>query len=660
MGTFLRKFKDPRFLFKLALIALVYYVSARFGLSLAFTTRHVTLVWPPTGIALALLLLLDIDLWPGVFIGAFFSDFSFTEPLFVSLGIAVGSTLETVFAVYFLKRFQFNCLFRRVTDVLLFLVFGALINTAISASVGTLSLILGGISPISDFSMVWLNWWVGDALGAIVLAPVILVWSKPRVFEFSLLRILEAVFLTLMVVLMSLVLFTGTIPLFTFLPQIQFKYLIFPLFIWASYRFKQRGSTFAILIATSVSIWGAVMGTGPFVLGGTLENNLLYLASFIASTAITFLVFSAIVQQKEDAEGKVGKSEAKFKALIENSYDAIVLVNAFGKILYASPATERFWGYKPEEIEGKDGFELIYKPDVGPTKKLLLEGLKSPGKNIPIENRIVRKDGEVRWSEGVGINLLTDPAVGAIVINFRDITERKQMDQVKTEFVSLSAHQLRAPLSIVRWYTESVLKEKKLTTKVRGYLSEAYTAVLSMNDTVNLLLEVSRFELGTVQISGTSLVMIGIIKDVLKQMNHLLKIKNLTVVDSTKDKIPKIIGDSKLIRIIIENLFGNAIKYSNQNGKIFFSLKEQSDTLLFTLKDNGVGIPVSDQSKIFTKLFHGSNVKSMAAGGLGLGLYLSKMIVDFKGGRIWFESGGEGKGTTFFVEFPKDIKKRNG
>lgn len=659
MGNFFRKFKSPKFLLKLALIALIYYLSAKFGLSLAFTTRHVTLVWPPTGISLALLLLLDIDLWPGIFIGSFFADFNASEPLYVSLGIGIGSTLEALFAVYFLKRFQFNTLFRRLRDVLLFLLFGVLLNSAIGASIGTLSLLLGGISPWNEFSMVWINWWVGDALGAIVLAPIILVWSKPGDFRFTFTKILELIFLMLMVLLLGALLFTGTFSVFPFVPQAQFKYLIFPLFIWASYRYKQMGSTLAILLITAVSIWGAITGAGPFVIGASIEDNLLYLASFIAATAITFLVFSAIVQQKEDAEGRVGESEAKFKALIENSYDAIVLVNAFGKILYASPATERFWGYKPEEIEGKDGFELIYKPDVGLTKKLLLEGLKSPGKNIPIENRIVRKDGEVRWSEGVGTNLLTDPAVGAIVINFRDVTDRKQMDQVKSEFVSLSAHQLRAPLSSVRWYTESAMKEKKLPAKVKDYLSEAYTSILTMNDTVNLLLEVSRFELGTVQISGVSLEIGGIIDDVIKQMDHVLKIKNISIIDSTKGKIPKVIGDSKLIRVIIENLFSNAIKYSNQNGKIDYGLKEQSDTILFTIKDEGVGIPLADQPKIFTKLFRGSNVKSMAATGLGLGLYLTKMVIDFKGGRIWFESGGEGKGTTFFVEFPKDIKNKN-
>ncbi len=657
MKSFLEKFKSPKFLLKLALVALVYYFSAKFGLSLAYSYKQVSLVWPPTGISLAILLLFGLDLWPGIAIGAFFINLATLEPVRTALGVAGGNTLEALIGAFLLTKFAFNKSFERVRDVIIFVVFAAIFSTMISATIGTASLIWGGIGSWQMYFPVFLNWWVGDLLGNMVVAPAILVWSKVTKFKFNFYQIVEGVLLTSFIFLVGLALFTGTIPGMTFELQSQFKYIMFPLVLWASYRFRQKGSTLTVLIVTGVAVWGAVTGAGPFAIGMDPEKSLLFMASFSGLMALTFLFFSVIIEERDKAEERVKASEKGFRSLIENSSDAIILVDPTAKITYTSQSVKRVIGYEPEELVGTNGFNIIYQDDINNSRKALETILKNPGKTVRIQNRLIKKDGAVHWMEAEGKNMLEDPFVSAVVINFRDINDRMQMDKVKSEFLSLSAHQLRSPLSIIRWYTESLLSEKSFPKELITYLTELYKAALNMNETVNLLLDVSRFELGTMKVETTEVDMKALVKEVLASKKQLIITKGLLVASEGEGEIPEILGDPKLIKIIIENLLSNAIKYSPAGGKITMSIKEGPDNILFKIADTGIGIPIEDQQKIFTKLYRGSNVKKVEPSGLGLGLYLIRLIVDFNGGNIWFESE-EGKGTTFFVEFPKKVNVR--
>jgi PAS domain S-box-containing protein len=651
---FLQKFKDPKFLLKIAIIAIVYFVTAKFGLSLSYSYKQVTLVWPPSGISLAILLLYGLDLWPGILIGAFVANLTTSETVTIASGIALGNTLEAYIAAFLLTRFHFSKQFARVKDVLLFVVCAALFSTAISATIGTSSLIRGGIGSWNNFFPVWLNWWAGDFVGDMVFAPAILIWSQISKFKFNIFSLLEGLILLVLLVVLSLAIFTGSISTIPHDFQVQFKYIMFPFLLWASYRFKQKGSTFGILIVTAIGIWGAITGSGPFVVMDDPEKSLLFLDAFVVAIALTFLVFSSIIQERDAADDRVEASEKRFKSLIENSADAIILIDQTANITFASQSVKRVLGYEPEELVGTNGFNIVYPEDIPLSRKSLGEVVASPGKTIRLENRLILKSGAIHWMEVEGKNLIEDPDVNGIIVNFRDINERKQLDQVKSEFVSLSAHQLRSPLGVIRWYTESLMSEKTFPSKLKSYLSEIYTAFLNMNETVNLLLDVSRFELGTMTLNRESVDLNLIVQNVLEGRKKQINDKKLKITVAG-DKIPEILGDPKLIRVIIENLVSNAIKYTPPEGKIDITLASQKENILFKITDTGAGIPIEEQDKIFTKLYRGSNVRKVEPSGLGLGLYLIRLIIDLKGGKIWFESE-EGKGTTFFVEFPLKIK----
>lgn len=655
MRSFLLKFKDPKYLLKIAVLAGVYYLAALFGQSLSYSGNNVSLIWPPAGISVAVLLIFGLDLWPGVAIGAFASTVTTQPSPLIALGMTTGNTLEALSAVLLLRMFNFKRSIETVRDVLIFIVFAALVSTIFAATFGTLSLVLGNVGTWDNFRFIWQNWWVGDFLGDMIIAPLILVWSRPFKFKFTLLNIVEGLLLTLAVLLTSIGLFTGTFPTISFSLQNQFKYLIFPLLIWGSYKFRQRGSTLLVFLVTAVALWGIVTGGGPFVTHVEAEQNLLSLAVFSAVISFTFMIFSVIIEERNAAETKVVDSERRFKSLIENSSDVIVLIGSNGIINYTSPSTYKVLQYKPEELLGTSSFDRIYSEDKERLINLFHELVAKPEKNIEATFRLVRKDGDVIWVDGIGTNLLSDPTISSIILNYRDVTERQKLDESKSEFVSLSAHQLRAPVAAIRWYTESLMGEASFPKNLRKYLDEIYSAILSMNDTVNVLLDVSRFELGTIQVKGEEVDLSELLREAIKEKSRIINQKKIKINDATTENIPKVVGDKKLIGLILDNLLSNAIKYSSIGGKIEVGLRPQKASILFKIGDSGIGIPIKDQPKIFTKLFRGSNVNKIDPSGLGLGLYLIKKVIDLKGGKIWFESG-EGKGTTFFVEFPKKVK----
>lgn len=161
----------PRRLFAILVLFTIYFITARFGLSINAVNGFATLIWPPTGIALAALLLYDIRLWPGIALGAFFVNFSIGAPILVAAGIATGNTLEAVAGVFLVRHFGFDNSFAQVKNVFVFIIGAALIAPAISASTGVISLLLGH-TITSGVVETWSAWWVGDMLGALVFTPL--------------------------------------------------------------------------------------------------------------------------------------------------------------------------------------------------------------------------------------------------------------------------------------------------------------------------------------------------------------------------------------------------------------------------------------------------------------------------------------------------------
>ena len=291
---------SPLYLGQVVAVAALYILAALAGLRLDAVSGFASLVWPPTGIALAAVLLGGRRIWPGIFVGALVANLLSGAPSLAAAGIATGNTLEAIVGAYAVSRVTgFRLSLDGLRDVLALIVLAAGLATMISATIGVASLYAAGLVQQPKLAETWRTWWVGDAIGALLVAPAILVWAKrPRVHP-SARRLAEAAALTLGVFVASLLLFIA--PITSVGGPLSQAYVFFPLLMWAVIRFGQRGSVTATVVVSAIAVVGTVLGRGPFI-EQTLHESLLGLQTFMGITAATFLVMGASVSERERYE----------------------------------------------------------------------------------------------------------------------------------------------------------------------------------------------------------------------------------------------------------------------------------------------------------------------------------------------------------------------
>src|SRR5882757_9844318 len=243
-------------------LAAVYFGAAKLGLRFAYINSSVTTIWPPAGFALAAFVLLGYGVWPAIFAGAFFANISTTGAVFPSLGIAVGNTMEGLVAAYLVNRFaRGGRVFDRVRDIIRFTLLAAIISTTVAASIGVTSLALGGLVSGTDAPRVWLTWWLGDAVGDMVVAPALILWIGVKwQARWSRQQLLEALALIVVTLLVTFALFGGLFPS----RHYPLTVLLWPVMIWVAFRFGPRESATAMVLVSLIGITRTLRGVGPF------------------------------------------------------------------------------------------------------------------------------------------------------------------------------------------------------------------------------------------------------------------------------------------------------------------------------------------------------------------------------------------------------------
>ena len=308
---------------ELAIIAAIYFGAARFGLSLASVHQNVSPVWPPTGVAIVAVLIFGVRTWPAVLIGAFAANALTPVPLWVSAAIAVGNTLEAASAGFLLRSLDFRKSFERAKDVFNFVV-AALLCTMLSATIGNMALCIAHSAPWSEFGSLWSTWWLGDTVGALVLAPLLLTWAvRPRDWLPSN-RQVEAVVVFLLMTLAAFATFGRSSVLS--IHYFPFVRLTVPLFLWAAFRLRQRGVTLSSIVLSVFAVWGTANSLGPFVTD-TPNESLLLLQIYLGSNAVTFLFLGALVQERRRSNLILKENERRLETNL-----------AITRILAESPA----------------------------------------------------------------------------------------------------------------------------------------------------------------------------------------------------------------------------------------------------------------------------------------------------------------------------------
>ncbi len=286
----------------LVFIAAVYFVAGKLGLRLAFVNASATAVWPATGIALAALLIVGRRAWPAIFAGAFLAIVTTPAGPLVAAGIAAGNTLEAWLGAYLLERYaRGRKAFDHPSDVVRFALLAALGSTMVAATIGTLSLALGGAAPQS-LGTIWVTWWLGDAGGDFVVAPLILLAGQSHGITWSARRIGEAVLAAAALLLVSGVVFAGMLPGPT--KDYPLAFLPMVVLIWAAMRFGRRGAAVAIALVYAVAVRGTLEGYGPFA-SYPRNESLLLLQVFICVSAVTALMLAAVVLERRRGEDQL-------------------------------------------------------------------------------------------------------------------------------------------------------------------------------------------------------------------------------------------------------------------------------------------------------------------------------------------------------------------
>ncbi|HEY8119407.1 MAG TPA: EAL domain-containing protein [Methylophilaceae bacterium] len=403
---------EARQLLMMVLLAFVYWFSANLGIVFAMPGALATLIWPPTGLSLAVLLVFGYRLWPGVFIGAFFAELGTGISAAVAGSIALGNTLEALFAYYLLKRFaEFDPALTRVRDLLSLVILAAGISTLISAFGGAGSLYASGLIEISAIPKVFANWWMGDALSDLLFASAVLAIFHHEHIDWTKTKIIEAGLVALTLLCGCLMVFFDTFSNALILhPQ---PFMLFPLVMWASLSFQQRGTALSTIFVALSALWGGVHNSGYFA-NAFMQGDLLNYWLFVLVLTVTGVALSGLNAGRLQSEEKLKEQLDLYDALIHAQSDVEegVAVLEQGKILYGNEAFWRVGGYQPGDIAiGSEFINLIYPSD----RERIMDIHRRRMLGEPVPSRY----------EGLGLAKNGDPVhIEIAVAKYRDGSDR--------------------------------------------------------------------------------------------------------------------------------------------------------------------------------------------------------------------------------------------
>lgn len=359
------------------------------------------------------------------------------------------------------------------------------------------------------------------------------------------------------------------------------------------------------------------------------------------------LALMNILEDVEEAKEIAEKERDKTLAIITNFTDGLLVLDKENRVLIINPKAEEFLKVKKKEIVG----QLISKLAQFPNCKPLIDLLKRENKKIFRRELLIKENLILEIST---VLITKEKKKLETLIILHDITREKMVEKTKNEFVSIAAHQLRTPLSAIKWTMRMLLDKDlgEITEEQKNFIEKAYKSNEKMIRLINDLLDLSKIEEGRYLYEHTPCQIKNIVQSVIDYYQEIIDKKKLKIKFNTpKKKLPQVIVDKEKIKLAIQNLLDNAIKYTPSHGEIIISLKYAKKEIEFSIKDTGIGIPKDQQKRIFSKFFRTVETTKMETDGTGLGLFIAKNIIKAHKGKIWFDSL-EAKGTTFYFTLP--------
>ena len=670
---------SPRWLVALLTVTVVYTVVAKLGLRFAFESPSASPVWPATGVAIAALLVLDMGLWPAVLIGAFLVNASTPGNLITAAGIAAGNTLEALVAAALVRRFADSPdPLARPRDVLVFAA-AAGVATPLSAIVGVITLAAAGFVSWSQLDAVCLTWWIGDLSGALIVAPLLVLWATGPRMAWSGRRLLEALVLLAAVVATGGLVFGGWVPMSR--RGETFAYLAAPVPLWASLRFGPRETATAVALLALTALHGTLAGFGPFGEFAPL-TGLLLLQGFLASVSVTGLILAAAIaqQRRSEAEARrlntelmvrvaaderelraasvelLGSSE-RYRTLMDSAPDALLVADADGKILLANARAEEAFGYDREALVGRALADLI--PDG-------LHGRRRDGTEYPVDVRLstvklatgrgvcaaVRDVSEQRKAERA-----LRESEAALAETQRQLAQSQKIEAVG-RLAGGIAHDFNNLLGVILGFGELARKDLPPDHRAHQRVEQIQKAAERAATLTRQLLAFSRKQL----LQPKNVDLNTIARDMERMLRRLIG-EDIRLETSLAPDLWPVRADPAQIEQVILNLAVNARDAMPGGGTLIIRTSQAELDAAFVeahpgssagphavlaVCDTGHGMDAATLSHVFEPFF----TTKPAGQGTGLGLAMTYGIVKQSGGYISAQSE-PGKGTTFTVYLPR-------
>lgn len=395
------------------------------GLAIPFTSGNVSPFWPLAGVALAAALLFGHRIWPAVALGAFIVNFFTAVPHVAAAGLALGNTVGPLCGAWLLRRLPgFRPSLTRLRDVLGLVIFGAFCGTAVSATIGASTLFLSGVNAWSSFASTWRVWWLGDAMGVLIIAPLVVTVTSLRSIETR--RLFKLALLLFGAVGSALLMLNPRLGLSG---ADVFAFGVFPFVLWGAIQFDAAGAAIVTFLISAIAEWGTAHGAGPFVRGNPLQNATL-LQSFLGVTAISGMVLAAVIAERaelireQSTREALESSEKKYRGIVETACEGVWKVDADFITSFVNGRMAELLGYTAEEMIGRPLFDFLIESEFE-QKSPYLECRRRRVRE-QLVTRYRKKDGSVLWAQVATSPVLAeDGSFEGLLAMVSDITELK-------------------------------------------------------------------------------------------------------------------------------------------------------------------------------------------------------------------------------------------
>jgi PAS domain S-box-containing protein len=608
---------------QVALLAGVYYAAARLALLLAIPPGYASAIWPPSGISLAMLLILGSRVWPGVWIGSFLANFSVEGSMLASSAIASACSLQAFAAAALIRRsVGIPYRFTQVQQVVKFVALSAAAAT-IAPTIGLLPLAWVHPMPGRELFWNWWTWWQGDATGMLLVAPLILSWTARDTVAWTARRALEGLLFWVLLLVATHVVFNSG---YAESSPYSTTFILVPLIVWAAFRFAQRGVITATAAVCGIALWYTLMReTGPFSATAAIHEALLLLLAFVSTLVVTGLVLCAVLDQlgtamiqlrsrqaeleshvrsrtrdleesnrllQEDirerkrTEQMLTESERRFRLMVDSVVDyAIFRLDMEGRVASWNAGAQRIKGYGADEIIGEHFSRFYPREDVERGKPAWALDVASKEGHYEEENWRVRKDGSMFWAHVVisAVRDETGRLLGFSKVT-RDLTERNRAEadligakvaaekasEAKSQFLANMSHELRTPLNslliLARLLADNV--GGNLTPKQIQFSQTIYASGMDLLALINDLLDLAKIESGavaTVRIAPARLDELR--EDLERTFRQIAQDRGLEFGISLDKALPASVRtDMPRVKQVLKNLLANAFKFTKQGG----------------------------------------------------------------------------------------------